>query len=72
MFNPDSLVGKKVRSLDDKEYGHRVLSYDSDTKMYLVETIYWDSGEVVSPDYSGSTIREDDLYYKYDVRSLLE
>ena len=67
MFNPNILVGKKVRSLHDKEYGHKVLSYDFNTNQYTVETIYWDSGEVVNPDYLPSTISSDSLYNKYDI-----
>ena len=69
MFNPASLVGKDVRALDYEEYGHRVLSYDSDTREYLVETIYWGSREVVNPDYLASTISKDSLYRKYNVNS---
>ena len=67
MFDPSSLVGKEVRSLNDEEYGHRVLIYNSDTQKYTVETIYWNSREVVNPDYLGSIISRDDLYRKYDV-----
>ena len=69
MINPNSLVGKEVRSLDEEEYGHRVLSYDVDSSTYIVETIYWDSKELVNPDYLGSTISRDNLYQKYDVNS---
>ena len=69
MINPNSLVGKEVRSLGDEEYGHRVLSYDVDSSTYIVETIYWDSKELVNPDYLGSTISKDNLYQKYDVNS---
>ena len=68
MFNPNSLVGREIRSLDDEEYGHRVLSYNSDTKEYTVETIYWANGELVNPGYFGSTISRDNLYNKYDVK----
>jgi len=68
MFDPSSLVGKEVRSLDDEEYGHRVLIYNSDTQKYIVETIYWNNREIVNSDYLGSTISKDDLYRKYDVR----
>ena len=72
MFDPNSLVGKEVRSFDDKEYGHRILSYNSRTNKYLVETIYWDNRRVVNPDYFGSTIDKNDLYHKYDVKFSLE
>tara|TARA_B100000131_G_scaffold97853_1_gene95005 strand:- start:3072 stop:3353 length:282 start_codon:yes stop_codon:yes gene_type:complete len=72
MFSPSSLVGKEVQALDDKEYGHRVLSYDSTTNSYIVETIYWSNGELVNPDYLGSTISSDDLYSKYDVKFLVQ
>jgi len=68
MFDPGSLVGKEVRSLSDEEYGHRVLTYNSDTQRYIVETIYWNNREIVNPDYLGSTISKDGLYRKYDVR----
>ena len=71
MFDPNSLVGKELRSLDDTEYGHRVLDYNSDTQKYIVETIYWNSKELVNPDYLGSTIGKDTLYKKYDVKSLV-
>ena len=69
MFDPNSLVGKDIRALDDEEYGHRVLSYSPDTREYLVETIYWSNREIVSPDYLASTISKDFLYRKYDVKS---
>ena len=69
MINTNSLVGKEVQSLGDEEYGHRVLSYDSDSATYVVETIYWDNRELVNPDYLGSTISKDDLYQKYDIKS---
>lgn len=67
MLNHDSLIGKEVRSLDDEEYGHRILDYDSGTNKYVVETIYWDNREIVNSDYLGSTISKDDLYSKYAV-----
>ena len=54
MFDPRSLVGKEVRALGDKEYGHRVLIYHSDIQKYVVETIYWNDGRIVNPDYLGS------------------
>ena len=72
MFDPRSLVGKEVRALDDKEYGHRVLIYHSDIQKYVVETIYWNDGKIVNPDYLGSTISKDDLFNKYDVKSARE
>ena len=72
MFNPASLVGKDVRALDDEEYGHRVLSYDADTREYLVETIYWSNREVVNRDYLASMISKDFLYRKYNVKSSSE
>ena len=68
MFDPSSLVGREVRSLDDEEYGHRVLFYNSDTQKYTVETIYWNNKKIVNPDYLGSKISKDDLCRKYDVR----
>ena len=67
MFSPDILVGKSVRSLYDKGYGHKILSYDFNNNQYTVETIYWDSGEAVNPDYLPSKISLDSLYNKYDV-----
>tara|TARA_A100001015_G_C14907753_1_gene679094 strand:+ start:764 stop:982 length:219 start_codon:yes stop_codon:yes gene_type:complete len=72
MINTNSLVGKEVRSLADEEYGHRVLFYNADTRKYVVETIYWDSRELVNSDYLGSTISKDTLYRKYDVNSSVE
>tara|TARA_A100001011_G_scaffold192783_1_gene201368 strand:- start:529 stop:747 length:219 start_codon:yes stop_codon:yes gene_type:complete len=72
MLDPNSLIGKEVRSLDDEEYGHRVLFYNADTRKYVVETIYWDSRELVNSDYLGSTISKDTLYRKYDVNSSVE
>ena len=68
MPNPNSLVGKEVRSLDDDEYGHRVLSYNPDTEEYVVETIYWNNKEIVNSNYLGSIISKDSLYRKYDIR----
>ena len=45
MFDPNSLVGKEVRALDDEDYGHRVLIYYPDIQKYVVETIYWNNGK---------------------------
>jgi len=69
MFDSDSLAGKEVRALDDKDYGHRVLTYYPDIEKYVVETIYWNNRKVVNPDYSGSIIGKNDLYNKYDINS---
>ena len=69
MFDSNSLVGKEVRALDDKEYGHRILIYYPDVQKYVVETIYWSDGKIVNPYYLGSTISKDDLFRKYDVKS---
>ena len=64
-----SLVGKEVRALDDKDYGHRVLAYYPETEEYAVESIYWNDGKKVNPDYLGSIITKDNLYNKYDINS---
>jgi hypothetical protein len=69
MFDPSSLIGKEIRALDDEDYGHRILIYYPDTQQYVVETIYWNDGRIVNPDYLGSVIGKDDLYSKYDVNS---
>jgi len=69
MLDPNSLIGKEVRALDDDDYGHRVLVYYSEIEKYIVESIYWNSGEKVNPNYLGSTISKDALYSKYDVTS---
>ena len=69
MFDPSSLIGKEIRALDDEDYGHRILIYYPDTQQYVVETIYWNDGRIVNPDYLGSTISKNDLCSKYDVSS---
>ena len=69
MFDPNSLVGKEVRALDDADYGHRILNYYSENQYYVVETIYWDDGKLVNENYLGSLIKKDNLHNKYDVYS---
>ena len=69
MFDPNSLVGKEVRALDDEDYGHRILIYYPDIHKYVVETIYWNSGKTVNPNYFASTIDKNNLYNKYDINS---
>jgi len=68
-IDPSSLIGKEIRALDDKDYGHRILMYCPETEKYVVESIYWNNGKRVNPDYLGSTIGKNDLCSKYDVSS---
>ena len=68
-IDPSSLIGKEIRALDDKDYGHRILMYYPEIEKYVVESIYWNNGERVNPDYLGSTIGKNDLCKQYDINS---
>jgi len=65
-MDPHNIVGREVRAADGGNYGHRVLSYDADTKEYSVQAICWSTGELLDDADVIRTIDAFKISYRYD------
>lgn len=65
-MDPHKIIGMEIPAADGGNYGHRVISYNSETEDYLVQPIRWSTGQNIGPE---TDIDQFKITYRYDLNA---
>ena len=65
--DPWNIIGKEIKAADGGDYGHRILSYDTNTQDYTVRSIRWSTANSLKDETN--TIDNFKISYRYLIDS---